>query len=167
MRETTRHRVAFNQYLALGPRRSIRRLQKVLKKEGVALTERTLFEWSRVLNWQMRIDEFEATATIAEDEARIKAVREMQERQAREALLLQQQGMEWLGSIEPGDTTPDSAIRAITEGAKLERLARGEVTERTEQQIISTRTQELSNEELDAFIEYAEQTVGREIEERT
>ena len=167
MRETTRHRIAFNEYLALGPRRSIRKLQELLSKQGKAPTERTLFEWSRALNWQMRIDEFEATARIAEDEVRIKAVREMQERQAREALLLQQQGMEWLGSIDPGEPSPDSAIRAITEGAKLERLARGEVTERTEQRTTSKRMQELSNEELDAFIEFAEKTMGGEIEKES
>jgi hypothetical protein len=63
MRETTRHREAFNIYFDLGSERSIRRLRDELQPMWHRVpTERTLFEWSRVLGWQYRIDDLEREA---------------------------------------------------------------------------------------------------------
>ena len=161
MRETTRHRKAFDRYWRLGPNRTLERLHAVLDAEGKAPALRTLEEWSRLLHWQHRIDDLERGARDAEDEARIAAIREMEERQAREALLLQQKGTEWIAPLSAGDASPEAAIRAIVEGARLERLVRGEVTERTELQVgADPRLEGYSDEELQRIVEIAERDLG-------
>ena len=118
---------------------------------------------SRRNHWQDRIADLDRKTGEAEDEARIATIREMQERQAREALLLQQKGAEWLAPVSAEEATPDAAIRAIVEGAKLERLARGEATERTEQRdITDERLKELSDDELDRLLDQLGEGVGGE-----
>ena len=163
MRETTRHRQAFDQYWRLGPDRSIERLHAALAAEGHAPTLRTLYVWSRQLHWQQRVNDLERDARAAADAVRVAAIREMQERQAKEALLLQQKGTEWLAATEAKDATPEAAIRAITEGARLERLARGEATDRTE--AIGATAQQLEgldDAELDHLLTLAEGLVAGE-----
>ena len=160
MRETTRHRHAFDRYWRLGAERSLARLHAALTADGRAPSLRTLYEWSRRCHWQRRIIDLEREARQAEDAARVAAIREMQERQAREALLLQQRGTEWLAALGPEDGSAEVAIRAITEGAKLERLARGEATERTEpDDPTAARLKEVHDDELDRLIALAESAV--------
>jgi hypothetical protein len=161
MRETTKHRKAFAAYLDLGARRTIERLRIVLASEGTSVTVRTLYEWSRKLHWQRRIDDIERDARRVETEEQIEAIREMRERQSKEALLLQQKGAEWIAGVEEGKASPEAAIRAIVEGAKLERLARGEATERIEQHnTVASKLQELSDEELERLIRVANADLG-------
>ena len=163
MPESTKHRHAFERYWRLGPERSIERLHAAMQADGKAPSLRTLYEWSRKYHWQDRIADLERQARIAEDEARIAAIREMQERQAKEGLLLQQRGTQWLAQISDEKATPEAAIRAVVEGAKLERLARGEATERTEiHHDADPRLAELSDEQLDRLIELAEGVRGED-----
>ena len=162
MPESTRQREAFNRYWELGAERSVERLHALLSAEGKAPTTRTLYEWSSRFHWQNRIGDLERRARDADDEARIVAIREMQERQAREALLLQQKGTEWLAGLESDDIGAEAAIRAVVEGAKLERLVRGEATERTEQGVGDPRLEELSDDELERLIDHAAQAVEGE-----
>ena len=160
MRETTRHRKAFDRYWRLGADRSLERLQAELEAEGRAPSLRTLYEWSRQLHWQERVSDLEREARQAEDAARVAAIREMHDRQAREGLLLQQRGTEWLAELGNEDASPEAAIRAITEGAKLERLARGEATERTESvDQTAEQLKGVSDDELERFIAHAEGTL--------
>jgi hypothetical protein len=130
VRESTRHRQAFDIYYDLGSERSIRRLRIELRSVlNRVPTERTLFEWSRVFGWQFRIDDIESEARESDLIARIEAIKEMQERHAREGLLMQQKGTQRLSELAEDDMNSSDAIRAIVEGARLERLARGEPTE--------------------------------------
>ena len=167
MAETTRHRQAFSVYWEMGSERSVERLHAAMSAQGKAPTLRTLYEWSRRYHWQRRIAQLEREARKADDEARIQALREMYDRQSKEALLLQQRGAEWLAGMSKGDATADAAIRAIVEGARLERLARGEPTERQEvtgSEKADPRLAALSDEELERLIQYAEGVVGGEDE---
>ena len=133
-------------------RRSIEALHGQLRAKGWRVSLRTLYGWSSRYDWQGRIAQLERRARAAEDAARIEAVREMQERQAREALLLQQRGAEWL-TQQDDPASPEAAIRAIVEGARLERLVRGEATERTEQMTpTQERLEALSDEQLDDLL---------------
>ena len=165
MAESTKHRLAFERYWRMGAGRSIERLHVELQAAGDAPTLRTLYEWSRRYHWQDRILELEREAKRAEDEARVSALAEMYQRQAKEALLLQQKGTEWLAAMAPGDATAEGAIRAVVEGARLERLARGEPSDRKEVQGeigVNARLASISDEELDRLIEHAESALGRE-----
>ena len=47
----------------------------------------------------------------------MRRIGEMYERQAKEGLLLQQRGAEWLSSSEAEAASPEAAIRAVVEGA--------------------------------------------------
>jgi hypothetical protein len=169
MPESSKQRQAFDVYWGLGNERSIERLKSELdakwaKQPGL----RTLYEWSRRYHWQARIAELEREARRAADEQRIAALREMYERQAKEGLLLQQVGAEWLAGLPGEQASADAAIRAIVEGAKLERLARGEPSERDE---VTTggsdeRFSEYSDAELAHLAELAESLVDRAGEEK-
>ena len=160
MPETAKHRRAFDIYWRLGPERSIERLHAELAEAGAAPTLRTLYEWSSRYHWQDRLLELEQEAQRVEDEARIAALRQMQDRQTKEGLLLQQKGAEWLSKMDDKRVTADAATRAVVEGARLERLARGEVTERKEirreGEEANERLAELTDEELKEFIQRAE-----------
>lgn len=163
MPESTRHRRAFERYWRLGSERSIEKLHAAMSSEGSGPSLRTLYEWSRRYRWQDRLADLERQARAAEDEARVAAIREMQERQAKEGLLLQQKGAEWLAQIETEHASPEAAIRAVVEGARLERLARGEATERTEiRDDTDPKLQRLSEKELDRLIELAEGLRGED-----
>ena len=160
MTETTKHRQAFERYWRLGGGRTIERLHDELPNTP---SLRTLYEWSRRYRWQQRIADIEAAARRVGDEARVEAVREMEERHIKEALLLQQKGTAWLSGLEAGDVTADAAVRALVEGVRLERLLRGEPTARTE---IETNTgmEGLSDEQLSYLTGLAERALAGETE---
>jgi len=155
MRETTKHGAAFD--------RSIERLHAVMKTRGRAPSLRSLYEWSRLFHWQVRVARLEIEARRAADEARIEDLRQMLERHAREGLLLQQKGAEWITSVDEEHVTADTAIKAISEGVRIERLARGESTDRQEVRgtvQVDARLEVLNDDELDRLIDYAEGVMG-------
>jgi hypothetical protein len=85
----------------------------------------------------------------------------MSERQAATGVYLQQKGLEWIEQLEGTPVAVESAIKAIVEGYRLERLARGEATERQEvKNELSGRLETLSDERLDLLIEYTERAMG-------
>ena len=167
MPETTRHRQAFDAYWRLGAERSIERLHAALAAAGKAPTVRTLYEWSTRYRWQYQVADLERQARRAEKEVRIQALGDMYERQAKEGLLLQQRGTQWLAAMEGEDATADAAIRAVVEGARLERIAMGEPTDIQEVQDGqgNERLSELTDEEVDHLVELAEGDLGGEDEE--
>jgi hypothetical protein len=162
MRETTRHRDAYNAYVDMGSERTIEKLRSWLREQGRAPSIRTLYEWSSSFHWQYRLDDLERKARVAEENARIKAIREMRERQAKEALLLQQKGAEWISGLMDAPSA-EAAIRAIVEGAKLERLARGESTEKIQiEDTGDSRLMEISDDHLEELIRLAGKDVDGE-----
>lgn len=136
MRETTRHRLAFAAYVELGPSRTIETLEMQLRADPAAFGlsrapgRRSLFRWSSELHWQDRLDDLEREARRQNAEAYLRSLKEMNERQAREGLVLQQKAVERIQALADNELTGSEAIRALVEGARLERLARGEVTDR-------------------------------------
>ena len=159
MSETTRHRHAFERYWRLGATRSIERLRADLASAGATPTVRTLYEWSRRYHWQDRIAGQERAAREADDEARIAALKEMQARHVKEALLLQQKGTEWLLALDPEAVTAEAGIRALTEGIRLERLVQGEPTQRIDVEG-QTGLEALTDAELDQLTTH----LGRRME---
>lgn len=158
MKETTRHRLAFDALLGLGPAASIRQLRAHLVAHPEILAgrrvpeERTLFTWSSRFNWQERIAEHEREARRLQRAAHIQAMREMYARQAREGLALQQEGLKGLRSADPDGLTHATAARLIVEGAKLERIAfgePGEVTVEVDEPSLLARLERFSDEELE------------------
>ena len=149
MREGTKHRLAFDLYVDLGAGRSLEALALVLAQDPSRLglkrapSLRSLYRWSSELDWQDRLRDLEREARQRDAEQLVQSLREMNERQAREGMLLQQRGVQRLQSLEDEELTPSESIRAVSEGARLERLARGDVTDRT--QIERTKDLDLAN----------------------
>lgn len=84
----------------------------------------------------------------------------MNERHAREGLALQQKGVQRLQDVTSDEMSATDAIRAVIEGVRLERLARGAPTDHQSREetvlygaIDLTR---FSNEELRRLVELAE-----------
>jgi hypothetical protein len=143
LRETSKHRKAFDVYVRMGPARSLVELRAALRQQPglVGLTRgpslSSLEAWSSALHWQDRLADLEREARQRDEEEQIQALREMDESQIREGLALQQKGIERLNQIELEDLTANDAVRAVIEGVKLERLARGEPTEHIRQEGLS------------------------------
>jgi hypothetical protein len=169
MAESTRHRLAFDEYFGMGPDRSIARLRtRLLERNKKAPSLRTLLGWSSRYQWQARLARLEHDARIAADQARLVQLKEMYDRQALEGIVLQQKGMEILNAADPQKSTAEVGVRAIVEGAKLERMARGEPGDRSE--VINdedARWEHLSDEQLAALIEHAQRLVEGEGTEKS
>ena len=168
MREGTKHRLLFNLYVDLGPGRSLEALAAAIARNPDAAglrrapSLRSLYRWSAELRWQDRLADLEREARRRDAEQLLQSLREMNERQAREGMLLQQRAVQRLQALVDGELTPAESIRALAEGARLERLARGEVTDRTQidrSQDVDLRS--FSTAELRALAELAlERTKG-------
>ena len=164
MRETTRHRLAFNRYWALGPERTLPRLRAAVQAAGEHPPSlRTLEHWSSNHHWQSRIDDLERKARAAADDTRVAAIRAMDERQAQEALLMQRTGAEILAQVDPATASASDGVRALAEGARLERIACGAPTDRiANQNEPDPKLEELSDAELDRLIARAGEAVAGE-----
>ena len=158
MRESKKSRQAFDRYVRMGDGRSLVRLRELLVADGVSVGLRTLESWSTRLHWQPRIAEIEREAAAADVRELTEAVREMNERQAKEGLLLQQKGAARLSSMDLAEMDADAAIRALTEGARLERLARGAATDRSDLNHGSGdhRLEQINDDQLDRLITHLE-----------
>jgi hypothetical protein len=123
--ENARRRRAFERYWRLGADRSIEKLHGALAADGRAPCLRTLYEWSRRYGWQAEVAKLEREAERADRAQRVRDLREMKDRQAKLGLLLQQKGAEGLVALSASQLPATVAVRAITEGVRLEREARG------------------------------------------
>ena len=133
-----RAEAAFAIYAGLGAGRSLRRVQEMQVLLGVkpyALS--TLENYSREFDWQRRVQEFDANAAASLEDDAVAAAATMRQRQAQAGALAQQIAMEGLEAFESDPALlQEEGVTALSllleRGAKLERLARGEVTERNE-----------------------------------
>jgi hypothetical protein len=78
----------------------------------------------------------------------VEALSEMTERHAREALMLQNKAVERLRQLRPEELGPRETLTYLIEAAKLERLARGQPTERVAEEHRFTDVKELSDDDL-------------------
>lgn len=158
MAESTKQRAAFEIYWRLGSERSIERTrEELLRRYGRARSIRTLYIWSSRYQWKHQIARLEYEARVAENEVRVAEIKEMYERQAKAGLLMQQKGTEWLLSIDRGLVDANAALKAIFDGAKLERIARGQPGERQEiQGELETRLSLLEDAAFEALLRLVE-----------
>ena len=166
MKEMTRHRLTFDLYVRLGADRSLEALHDALEDDpslvGLkrAPSRSTLEAWSSAFHWQDRLLDLERQATEQDRDQQLRALREMAERHAKEGLALQQKGVERLQSLRPEELSPSDAVRALIEGVRLERLARGEPTDRIIQKGEDSHgaidLRRFTNEELRRLAELAE-----------
>jgi len=176
MKEGTRHRLAFDLYVKMGPGRSLEALHLALQEDPPRVglhrppSQSTLEGWSTAFHWQDRLLDLERRAAEQDREEQLKALREMSERHAREGLALQQKGVERLGTLPPEQLSASDAVRAVVEGVRLERLARGEPTDyiRQEGEMLHGHIdlRNFSNEELRRLAELADRRAAGAGEEK-
>ncbi len=164
MIETTRQRLAFDLYVKLGGERSLDALYATIRSDpsiigmSRAPTHRTIEGWSSGCHWQDRVAELEREAAVEDHEDQVRVLREMNDRHAKEGLALQQKAVERLHTLPADELTPADAVRALVEGVRLERLARGEFRGPLpdEREVEHGQLQQFSDEELRRLVEIAD-----------
>lgn len=131
-KETTKQYEAFCVYRDMGSDRSLRAVgERMGKSEG--LMER----WSSKNQWVDRAtawdDEQERIEREIAQKEQIKAIRDMRKRQAESGYALQIKGLKGLEKILLEDLSAQDIVKMLVEGAKLERIGRGDVGEVVEE----------------------------------
>ena len=116
-------------YAALGPSRSLTKLQKTLADLGLRISANTLKSYSARYNWQHRAELVDGAHSAVELAT---VPREMDERQGRLAVAMQALAREKLESIDPLHLSVRDAIHLLRVGTDIERLTRGQATTRAE-----------------------------------
>lgn len=138
MQETAKAADAFEEYAIMGPSRSLRKLaERRGQKEGKSRVRlATLEEWSSAHNWQERVKAYDAEQRAIRRAQREASIDVMNEEHA---LLGRTQAIRAVKQIqaliEAGKFGSQAAVSLFKIATDLERIARGGVTERTEQEI--------------------------------
>lgn len=138
MPEREHQRRAFHLYVELGAERSYEALAQRLQADPSLIglrrppSPRQIERWGAQHHWQDRLADREREARRQDALAEVAALREMNTRHAREGMALQQRALRRLQALANDEMSPALAVRALAEGIRLERLGRGEVTDRTE-----------------------------------
>jgi len=154
---------AFSTYLNMGSERSYTKVGRQLGK-----SKDLIDRWGRDWNWQERIRAYDNDlARQAHDQAAREVV-EMQKRQIKIAMMIQQKAAEALKEMPTKEMTLHEVARSVDIATKIERLNRGEATERTEGTtehrgnitVESNPFEELTAQELREYIKHARTNNG-------
>jgi hypothetical protein len=104
--------------------------------------------WAERWNWSVRACAWDQELERVKRNQQFAALEEMAERHAKEALLLQNKAVERLRQLRPQELGPRETLSYLIEAAKLERLARGEPTERVAEELRLADVKELTDDEL-------------------
>ncbi|MDP2666408.1 MAG: hypothetical protein Q8P05_02830 [Candidatus Diapherotrites archaeon] len=126
--ETSMAYAAFQKYRDM-EERSLRQLAQTLsEKEGgnTGAKQGQLEVWSTRYKWVKRCQEWDEYQDAILRQTHLKEIAQMSKRQAEAAKRLQEKGLQKIEKTKPAKMSFGDATRAVVEGAKLERLARGE-----------------------------------------
>lgn len=115
---------ALDLYCKMGKKRSLRKVAEKLSKSDTLIKR-----WSSTWNWQKRSRDYDNELIRQELEEQRKAVKKMQERQIQTAMLIQKKAVQALDQLQIEDLSPKDILSFISEGTKLERQVRSEITE--------------------------------------
>lgn len=135
MRETPRAAAAFEEYAAMGPSRSLRKLAAKLGENGAKTGQITkqLEIWSAAHNWQERVKQHDAERI---EEKRLKREVEVERMNDEQALLGRTQALRAVKQIErlieAQKFGSQASVQLFKVSTDLERIARGAATDRQE-----------------------------------
>jgi hypothetical protein len=137
------HEAFYDIYLLMGHDRSLPRLRSVLANLGLAMTLNTLKNYSARHEWQQRLQAASTSAQAQKQEKDTATLISMNERQAGLGELSQRLAAHYLTQTFSQVLADPSAVQGTSQdiarlmeaGSRLERLARGEVTNRTEARV--------------------------------
>lgn len=131
-KETAKNYEAFCIYRDLGPGRSLRLVSEMCGKN-----ESLLSRWSAKFDWVKRAslwdDEQDRIERKEAQEAQVREIRKMRKRQADSGYAMQIKGLEALKKLPLEEMSAQDIVKMMIEGAKLERLGRGDVGEVVEE----------------------------------
>src|SRR5439155_20196404 len=161
--ETAKAYAAFCLYRDQGPQRSIEEASRVYHDRGSLHETATpshrkrrasgqIGRWAQRWNWSARARAWDEELDKVRRQKQVEAVAEMAERHVKEALMLQNKAVERLRQLRPEELKPRDTLSYLVEAVKLERLARGEPTERVAEEHSFPNVEELSDDELARII---------------
>ena len=159
--ESSKAYAAFCLYRDKGPRRSLDEASRAYHGQAAdveAAPDRRrrasgqIRRWAERWNWSARAMAWDLEMDRVKQTQQLQAVKEMSERHIGEAMLLQNKAVERLCLLRPEELKPREMLDYLIQAAKLERLARGEPTERVAEDHHFTAVEELSDDELARII---------------
>jgi hypothetical protein len=120
MKSDSKHRLAFEKYLEMGPGRSLKKLHVQLISEGEEVSLRTLEKWSVKYTWQAEINTVERRAFENYITRKADKYAEIVERSSSYGLMLQEVGLDRLTSITPEELDPSMALKFLDSGVAYE-----------------------------------------------
>jgi hypothetical protein len=160
--ESAKAYVAFCLFRDLGPRRSLDAASRRYHHPGpeappppggrLPRASGTIRRWAQRWSWVERARAWDQETERLQQVEHLAAIQEMAQRHAKEALLMQNKAIERLRQLRPEELGARETLAFLVEAAKLERLARGEPTERVTQEHHFNDLKELSDDELAAII---------------
>ena len=116
-----------------GKRRSLQKTaENLTKRDGTPYSPGTLKEWSRKHNWKMRVDAFDQEMDRQVQEELRKGRAAMLKNHVGIAQAMLTKALKALQKLPVDELTAQDIARIVDTAAKLERISRGEATERTE-----------------------------------
>jgi hypothetical protein len=112
----------------------------------------TIRAWAERWHWSARASASDRELEEAKRRQQVAAVQEMAERHAKEAVMLQGKAVERLRQLRPEELKPREVLSFLIDAAKLERLARGEPTERVAEEHRFPDVKDLTDDELAAIV---------------
>jgi hypothetical protein len=156
--ESAKAYAAFCLYRDLGPRRSLDAASRRYhgsewERQGppggrLPRASGTVRRWAQCWNWPARARAWDQESERIKQAEQHAAIQEMAERHAKEALMIQNKAIERLRQLRPEELGARETLAYLVEAAKLERLARGEPTERVSQEHHFDQLKELTDDEL-------------------
>lgn len=122
--EGTKPWEAFVIYRDMGTDRALRKVAKQLQK-SITMIGR----WSSDWKWQERVAAWDAEQDKLARADQVKEIAKMRKLQAQRGAKMQEKAMAALEQMEIEELSAADVVRLMTEGAKLERLGRGDVGE--------------------------------------
>jgi len=119
--------------------------------------------WSAGFQWVERAPAWDGEQDRVAREAQLKAVSDMRERHAKQAMMLQQKAIKRLGEMEPDELSPQLLLQYLIEAVKIERLSRGEPDSITQTTGTTRSTQTVVNVPTPVLDEKAGETDVRRI----
>jgi len=162
--ETAKSYAAFCLYRDFGPsKRSYEAVTSILYPGKPGNTS-GIFRWSRTHNWRERAEAWDKELDRQRRTIILEANKAVTMRHIELAQAMLQKGLEALKLVDTKEVNVDQARLLIEAGAKLERLARGEATERIDTHdgisIYETEFTRLTEGELRKVIELAGRSEG-------
>lgn len=130
--ESAKDYEAFCVYRDLGPGRSLKLVAQMCQKSETIMGRRSgKFDWvKRAALWDDEQDRIERKEA---QEAHVREIRKMRKRQASSGYAMQMKGLEALKKLPLEEMSAQDIVKMMIEGAKLERLGRGDVGEVVEE----------------------------------